>query len=58
MAERYLRNANEARIVEASIPVILARLKAGYLKPGGHQNEAYENADRAMLETYLNRGTK
>jgi hypothetical protein len=54
MAEKhYLRNASDQRTAEAAIRAILAKLKAGL-----YANEAYELADRTMLETYLNRGTK
>jgi hypothetical protein len=54
---KYIQSANPKADAEVGIRVIMDRLKAGYLKPGGHQNKAYEEADRKMLEHYLNGGT-
>jgi hypothetical protein len=48
----YLKTANPKAIAETSVRVIMAKLKAGK-----YVNEDYENADRKMLEHYLNGGT-
>lgn len=45
----FILSANAERTAEQGVRNILAKLKKGY------KNAAYEEADRKMLETYLNR---
>lgn len=46
----FIRSASAERAAASGIKLIMARLKAG-----SYKNAAYENADRRMLEIYLNR---
>jgi hypothetical protein len=51
----FIQAANAERAAEQGIKNIMARLKAGYMQPGGYRNKAYMDADHRMLTIYLNR---
>lgn len=52
MANHYMQNAKAERTRELSIKNIMAKLKAG-----SYTNASHENAERKMLEHYLNGGS-
>jgi hypothetical protein len=51
----FIQAANAECAAEQGIKNIMARLKAGYMKPGGYRNKASMDADHRMLTIYLNR---
>lgn len=50
----FIFPANAQRAREEGIKNIMARLKIGYPHKGGYMNDQYMEADRKMLEIYLN----
>ena len=56
MSKGYVRNADRVAASQNGVKHIMGRLKAGYMKKGGHRNKAYADADHRMLEIYLNPG--